>query len=56
MKRSLGRLATPEDCVNLVVFLCSDRACHITGEVIRVDGGQYIVIPCGSWIPWGGAR
>ncbi len=38
----LGRLATPEDCVNLVVFLCSDRACHITGEVIRVDGGQYI--------------
>jgi 3-oxoacyl-[acyl-carrier protein] reductase len=38
----LGRLATPEDCANLVVFLCSDRACHITGEVIRVDGGQYI--------------
>lgn len=38
----LGRLASPEDCAHLVVFLCSDRASHITGEVIRVDGGQYI--------------
>lgn len=38
----LGRLATPEDCADLVVFLCSERARHITGEVIRVDGGQYI--------------
>jgi enoyl-[acyl-carrier-protein] reductase (NADH) len=24
------------------VFLCSDRARHITGEVIKVDGGQYM--------------
>lgn len=38
----LGRIATPEDCANLVVFLCSDRARHITGEVIKIDGGQYI--------------
>ncbi len=38
----LGRLASPEDCADLVAFLCSDRANHITGEVIRVDGGQYI--------------
>jgi 3-oxoacyl-[acyl-carrier protein] reductase len=38
----LGRLASPEDCANVVVFLCSDRARHITGEVIKVDGGQYI--------------
>jgi 3-oxoacyl-[acyl-carrier protein] reductase len=38
----LGRLATPEDCADLVVFLCSGRARHITGEVIRIDGGQYI--------------
>jgi 3-oxoacyl-[acyl-carrier protein] reductase len=39
---ALGRLATPEDCADAVVFLCSDRARHITGEVIQVDGGQYI--------------
>lgn len=38
----LGRLAEPDDCANVVAFLCSDRARHITGSVIKVDGGQYI--------------
>lgn len=38
----LGRMAEPEDIADLVTFLCSDRARHITGDVIRVDGGQYI--------------
>ena len=38
----LKRVGTPEDVANLVVFLASDLARHITGEVIRVDGGQYI--------------
>ena len=38
----LGRIASPEDCADLVVFLCSNRARHITGEVIKIDGGQYI--------------
>ena len=38
----LGRLGQPEDVAHLVTFLCSDRARHITGEVIKVDGGQYI--------------
>jgi 3-oxoacyl-[acyl-carrier protein] reductase len=38
----LGRIGTPEDVANVVVFLCSDGARHITGEVIKVDGGQYI--------------
>ncbi|MFQ6114771.1 MAG: SDR family oxidoreductase, partial [bacterium] len=38
----LGRLATPEDIANVIFFLCSDLARHITGEVIKVDGGQYI--------------
>ncbi|NIR47502.1 glucose 1-dehydrogenase [candidate division KSB1 bacterium] len=37
-----GRLAKPEDVANLILFLCSDLAKHITGEVIKVDGGQYI--------------
>jgi 3-oxoacyl-[acyl-carrier protein] reductase len=38
----LGRIGTPEDVANVVVFLCSEEARHITGEVIKVDGGQYI--------------
>jgi 3-oxoacyl-[acyl-carrier protein] reductase len=38
----VGRFATPDDCAHLVVFLCSDLARHITGEVIKIDGGQYI--------------
>ena len=38
----LGRFATPEDVANLVCFLCSDHSRHITGEVIKIDGGQYI--------------
>ena len=35
----LGRIAEPEDVANVVTFLCSDEARHITGQVILVDGG-----------------
>ena len=38
----LGGPGTVADVAELVSFLCSDRARFITGEVIRVDGGQYI--------------
>jgi 3-oxoacyl-[acyl-carrier protein] reductase len=39
---ALKRLGTPKDVAQLVAFLASDNAKHITGEVIKVDGGQYI--------------
>ncbi|MBC8174822.1 MAG: SDR family oxidoreductase [Candidatus Marinimicrobia bacterium] len=38
----LGRIATADDVAHLVAFLCSDKARHITGEVFKIDGGQYI--------------
>ena len=39
---ALGRLGEPEDVAHVVSFFCSDLARHVTGEVIKVDGGQYI--------------
>lgn len=38
----LDQLGQPEDVANLVTFLAGEGAKHVTGEVIRVDGGQYI--------------
>jgi 3-oxoacyl-[acyl-carrier protein] reductase len=39
---ALKRVGQPEDLANLVAFLATDKARHITGEVIKIDGGQYI--------------
>lgn len=35
----LGRLAEPSEIADAVVFLCSDQARFITGQVLAVDGG-----------------
>lgn len=37
-----GRLAEPDDCAAVIAFLCGDPARHLTGQVVRVDGGQYL--------------
>ena len=37
-----NRLGYPEDVAHVVTFLASEKSRHITGEVIKVDGGQYI--------------
>jgi len=37
---AVGRLGKPEDVAALVLFLASDEAAYINGQVIRVDGGM----------------
>lgn len=36
----LGRMGEPQDIANTVVFLASDRASFLTGQVITVNGGR----------------
>jgi 3-oxoacyl-[acyl-carrier protein] reductase len=38
----LGRVASPEDVAGPIVFLCSDLARHITGEILNVNGGSVL--------------
>ncbi|KAA3607767.1 MAG: SDR family NAD(P)-dependent oxidoreductase [Planctomycetota bacterium] len=37
-----GRLGTPADVAAAVSFLCSEGARQITGQILRVDGGQWL--------------
>ena len=34
-----GREAYPEEIADLALFLCSDKAAHINGAAIPIDGG-----------------
>jgi len=38
----LGRLGDPQDVAHVVVFLCSEKARHVTGAVIPIDGGYML--------------
>ena len=38
----LSRMGTPEDLVGMCLFLLSDQASWITGQIFNVDGGQVI--------------
>ncbi|NLF12665.1 MAG: SDR family oxidoreductase [Anaerolineaceae bacterium] len=42
LRTPLGRLGTPEDVAGAVVFLVSDEASFITGEIVDVNGGLLI--------------
>ncbi len=39
-QQPVGRVGSPLDIANMVLFLCSERAGFITGENICIDGGQ----------------
>jgi 3-oxoacyl-[acyl-carrier protein] reductase len=38
----LGRVAEPDDIALPILFLCSDWARHITGEVLSINGGSVL--------------
>jgi 3alpha(or 20beta)-hydroxysteroid dehydrogenase len=40
MPTRLGRAAEPQELVDMIVFLCSDKAAFTTGSNFVVDGGR----------------
>ena len=37
-----GRIGTPEEVAQVIVFLASDMSSYVTGQVLGVDGGMII--------------
>lgn len=40
LQHPVGRVGTPQDIANMVLYLCSEKASFITGEDIIIDGGM----------------
>ena len=40
LQQPVGRIGTPDDIVNAVLFLCGEESGFITGQVLTVDGGM----------------
>ncbi len=36
----MGRMGTPDDVADVVLFLCSDLSRYVTGQVVTIDGGM----------------
>ena len=41
-KLPVGRVGRPEDIANAIIFLASEKASNITGQVIHCNGGMYL--------------
>jgi 3-oxoacyl-[acyl-carrier protein] reductase len=38
----LGRIVRPEEIADMAMFLCSEQAAMVTGQVYHVNGGTYL--------------
>ncbi|MDD6683667.1 MAG: SDR family NAD(P)-dependent oxidoreductase [Clostridiales bacterium] len=43
MKTLMGRAAEPQEIVDLILYLCSDKAAFITGSNFLIDGGRNVL-------------
>lgn len=39
---AMGRVGSPQDVANTILFLASDLSAYVTGQVIGVDGGLIV--------------
>ncbi|MBC7474464.1 MAG: SDR family oxidoreductase, partial [Candidatus Sericytochromatia bacterium] len=39
----LKRVGKPEEVAKVIYFLCSDASTYITGQIITVDGGIFLL-------------
>ncbi len=45
LARALGRMITPEEVAEAILYLVSDAAALVTGTVLRIDGGKSLGVP-----------
>jgi NAD(P)-dependent dehydrogenase (short-subunit alcohol dehydrogenase family) len=45
LARALGRMITPEEVAEAILYLVSDAAVLVTGTAIRIDGGKSLGVP-----------
>jgi NAD(P)-dependent dehydrogenase (short-subunit alcohol dehydrogenase family) len=38
----MGRIGLPDEVAKVIYFLCSDAASYVTGEEIKINGGQHV--------------
>jgi hypothetical protein len=38
----MRRVGTPDEVAKVIAFLCSDAASYVTGEEIKINGGQHV--------------
>lgn len=45
LARALGRMITPEEVAQAILYLVSDAAALVTGTALRIDGGKSLGVP-----------